>query len=237
MGKRSNRIEDEFLGGAMLDLNLASSSDRSGAGPVDDSRSSNSSGLNAEVMVDMIDEDYCSTQPAAAFEFSILKSCTSGEGENEVEEQTEEDRRQPGIVTRQLFPPTPVVPRVFQLPMVASASSSTRPHWLDFTFSHAEVPTEWRVIHKQQQQQQQQPPPQHQVKRSRRGPRSRSSEYRGVTFYRRTGRWESHIWLATWPFESVVAGKLAWGKSLARSNNFVFKSFTKPAVVFDFKSE
>ncbi|XP_018679956.2 floral homeotic protein APETALA 2 [Musa acuminata AAA Group] len=35
------------------------------------------------------------------------------------------------------------------------------------------------------------PPP---VKKSRRGPRSRSSQYRGVTFYRRTGRWESHIW-------------------------------------------
>lgn len=34
------------------------------------------------------------------------------------------------------------------------------------------------------------------MKKSRRGPRSRSSQYRGVTFYRRTGRWESHIWLA-----------------------------------------
>lgn len=33
-----------------------------------------------------------------------------------------------------------------------------------------------------------------QAKKSRRGPRSRSSQYRGVTFYRRTGRWESHIW-------------------------------------------
>lgn len=33
------------------------------------------------------------------------------------------------------------------------------------------------------------------LKKSRRGPRSRSSQYRGVTFYRRTGRWESHIWL------------------------------------------
>ncbi|WJX17414.1 hypothetical protein P8452_07335 [Trifolium repens] len=33
-----------------------------------------------------------------------------------------------------------------------------------------------------------------QVRKSRRGPRSRSSQYRGVTFYRRTGRWESHIW-------------------------------------------
>ncbi|KAH6814079.1 hypothetical protein C2S51_023097 [Perilla frutescens var. frutescens] len=33
-----------------------------------------------------------------------------------------------------------------------------------------------------------------QARKSRRGPRSRSSQYRGVTFYRRTGRWESHIW-------------------------------------------
>ncbi|CAI9770520.1 unnamed protein product [Fraxinus pennsylvanica] len=32
------------------------------------------------------------------------------------------------------------------------------------------------------------------LKKSRRGPPSRSSQYRGVTFYRRTGRWESHIW-------------------------------------------
>ncbi|KAK4480309.1 hypothetical protein RD792_013378 [Penstemon davidsonii] len=47
------------------------------------------------------------------------------------------------------------------------------------------------VGNNQVQQQQQQPT---QVKKSRRGPRSRSSQYRGVTFYRRTGRWESHIW-------------------------------------------
>ncbi|ONK66781.1 uncharacterized protein A4U43_C06F11900 [Asparagus officinalis] len=32
------------------------------------------------------------------------------------------------------------------------------------------------------------------MKRSRHGPRSRSLQYIGVTFYRRTGRWESHIW-------------------------------------------
>ncbi|XP_076911742.1 ethylene-responsive transcription factor RAP2-7-like [Bidens hawaiensis] len=30
--------------------------------------------------------------------------------------------------------------------------------------------------------------------KSRRGPPSKSSPYRGVTFYRRTGRWEAHIW-------------------------------------------
>ncbi|XP_030546191.1 APETALA2-like protein 1 isoform X2 [Rhodamnia argentea] len=42
-----------------------------------------------------------------------------------------------------------------------------------------------RVMPQQQSQQ---------VKKSRRGPKSKSSEFRGVTFYRRTGRWESHIW-------------------------------------------
>ncbi|XP_074365302.1 APETALA2-like protein 3 isoform X1 [Apium graveolens] len=40
-----------------------------------------------------------------------------------------------------------------------------------------------------------QPHETHQIKKaSRRGPRPKSSQYRGVTFYRRTGRWESHIW-------------------------------------------
>lgn len=50
-----------------------------------------------------------------------------------------------------------------------------------------EVTEERSVLMEQQEMQQ--------VKKiSRRGPRPRSSQYRGVTFYRRTGRWESHIW-------------------------------------------
>lgn len=44
------------------------------------------------------------------------------------------------------------------------------------------------------------------MKKSRRGPRSRSSQYRGVTFYRRTGRWESHIWLVLVLFISMKCG-------------------------------
>ncbi|MFS7973878.1 putative transcription factor AP2-EREBP family [Helianthus anomalus] len=43
------------------------------------------------------------------------------------------------------------------------------------------------------------------LKKSRRGPRSRSSQYRGVTFYRRTGRWESHIWFINFfPFFIII---------------------------------
>lgn len=67
-------------------------------------------------------------------------------------------------------------------------SSSSRPQWLNLSFAESAAgQAEPKLM---QQKQQQQPP----VRKSRRGPRSRSSQYRGVTFYRRTGRWESHIW-------------------------------------------
>ncbi|PKI33364.1 hypothetical protein CRG98_046230 [Punica granatum] len=75
---------------------------------------------------------------------------------------------------------------------VAGASSSAaggfpRAHWAGVRFCHAD-PTAASAS----------PLPSLDVsqpmKKSRRGPRSRSSQYRGVTFYRRTGRWESHIW-------------------------------------------
>ncbi|KAG8387742.1 hypothetical protein BUALT_Bualt02G0053000 [Buddleja alternifolia] len=74
----------------------------------------------------------------------------------------------PGLVTRELFP----VSRLGELNL-------GRRHSADL-HQHGVVPT---VVQ-----------PQVQARKSRRGPRSRSSQYRGVTFYRRTGRWESHIW-------------------------------------------
>ncbi|XP_078162678.1 APETALA2-like protein 3 isoform X2 [Carex rostrata] len=85
----------------------------------------------------------------------------------------------PEIVTRQLFP--------VEGPSSATSATSSTPapppvRWPDLTAPPPPPPPP------QQQQQQRQ------IKKSRRGPRSRSSQYRGVTFYRRTGRWESHIW-------------------------------------------
>lgn len=72
------------------------------------------------------------------------------------------------VVTRQLFP---------------SVGDS---QWLNLSNGVAAggFEEELRAVHQKQQQ----------VRKSRRGPRSRSSQYRGVTFYRRTSRWESHIW-------------------------------------------
>nr|ASK12223.1 AP2-like ethylene-responsive transcription factor [Petunia axillaris subsp. axillaris] len=82
------------------------------------------------------------------------------------------------FVTRQLFP-------------IESNREQdlTRSDRVNFTSGFGNV-----VIVQQQQQQEQQQQQAHVKKKSRRGPRSRSSQYRGVTFYRRTGRWESHIW-------------------------------------------
>ncbi|TKY53533.1 Floral homeotic protein APETALA 2 [Spatholobus suberectus] len=56
--------------------------------------------------------------------------------------------------------------------------------WLNLSFPEPDRQNGLKTL-------QQKPP---HVRKNRRGPRSRSSQYRGVTFYRRTGRWESHIW-------------------------------------------
>ncbi|KAM1048165.1 hypothetical protein ACFX2I_027352 [Malus domestica] len=72
-------------------------------------------------------------------------------------------------------------------PPPSTSSSFPRAHWVGVNFGQSDSGSPGN------------PPPageaSHQpMKKSRRGPRSRSSQYRGVTFYRRTGRWESHIW-------------------------------------------
>ncbi|XP_072996884.1 APETALA2-like protein 3 isoform X2 [Typha latifolia] len=158
----------------MLDLNLEErSADLEGRGS--DSGTTASSLLNAEVS--------SSGMSAAPLEFSILKSSS------EMEEETEEEDRT-GVFTRDLFPlaaaAAAAVAEVSRPLVVASSSSSSspRPFRMDLSFCQTGVQPEVRVL----------PQPQQQAKKTRRGPRSRSSQYRGVTFYRRTGRWESHIW-------------------------------------------
>jgi hypothetical protein len=94
----------------------------------------------------------------------------------------------PAVVTQQLFPTTTVTQQrqraveqqrqaVERCVLAGAAAAAGAGRW-----SH---PTASRV-------------------KSRRGPRSRSSQYRGVTFYRRTGRWESHIWSASLPFWPLI---------------------------------
>ncbi|KAK4776015.1 hypothetical protein SAY87_023976 [Trapa incisa] len=95
-----------------------------------------------------------------------------------------DDRPRP--TTLQFFP-SKGAPEVEAAAAVAASSSEAgafpRAHWANVKFFQSDpaaalpTPDVWQPL-----------------KKSRRGPRSRSSQYRGVTFYRRTGRWESHIW-------------------------------------------
>lgn len=100
------------------------------------------------------------------------------------------DGADPHPVTHQFFP----VDDSSETGAAAAASSSSafpRAHWVGVKFCQADSAGPGKPAERSPQQNQQQQP----MKKSRRGPRSRSSQYRGVTFYRRTGRWESHIWL------------------------------------------
>lgn len=90
----------------------------------------------------------------------------------------------PPPVTRQFFPVEEMEMSVDPSPSPLSSSAKAafpQAHWVGVKFRQSEPAGKSAET--------QQP-----VKKSRRGPRSRSSQYRGVTFYRRTGRWESHIW-------------------------------------------
>ncbi|KAJ7517489.1 hypothetical protein O6H91_21G026200 [Diphasiastrum complanatum] len=110
---------------------------------------------------------------------SVASTDTISDGREKCEEST-------AFVTRELFPLQPSASS-FLCPDNAEKSSLTfaGSHLVGLNLCQTELcgsrprPVEANPA-----------PP----KKSRRGPRSRSSEYRGVTFYRRTGRWESHIW-------------------------------------------
>ncbi|GMI81002.1 TARGET OF EARLY ACTIVATION TAGGED (EAT) 1, related to AP2.7 [Hibiscus trionum] len=148
---------------------------------MDSSGSFGSSVVNADISTAGYGDD--SSNAAAtdtlAYSFGILRAAQHGEPENH------------NRATISLFP----------VDVEGNGGKSTEPSlkkWLDLGGSReapyhmdGEGGAELRILAHQQQQQVQL---RQQVKKSRRGPRSRSSQYRGVTFYRRTGRWESHIW-------------------------------------------
>lgn len=152
---------------------------------MDESGTSNSSIVNADASSNGGDDDSCSTRAAASvnevytFNFDILKAGREG---NDVV----------SAVTKEFFPVSGGVEVNGDLKDLqgqsSSSLSSSMKNWIELGCDQGGS-GEVRVVQQPQQQPQQQ-----QVKKSRRGPRSRSSQYRGVTFYRRTGRWESHIW-------------------------------------------
>ncbi|KAL5082317.1 hypothetical protein RYX36_010738 [Vicia faba] len=136
--------------------------------PEASSGTSNSSIVNAEGPSNITgDEDSCSTRAGDVFtfKFGILK----------VEKGTD------AVATKELFP---VCGGDWPQGETSTMLIPARKSVMDLSLDQR-IGGENGVV---------QVPQRPQVKKSRRGPRSRSSQYRGVTFYRRTGRWESHIW-------------------------------------------
>ncbi|KAL7589348.1 hypothetical protein Lser_V15G38485 [Lactuca serriola] len=182
----------------MLDLNLSIVHEdlvTDFRGDVEESATSNSSVVNAEGcnssnVVDGGDEDSVSAigdeDSFHCFNFDILKvgdtgALLSNSNDEDRTSQTQAQTRSE-FVTRSLFPMSHGGGSFNQGKQVNSL----------LLFPNNNELQEMRSIPVQQQKPTIQ---QSQVgKKSRRGPRSRSSQYRGVTFYRRTGRWESHIW-------------------------------------------
>lgn len=130
---------------------------------------SNSSVVNVEISSNAGDEEHSYSCPDLAYNFDILKPSNR---------EDDQDFRSGIVETKQLFPE------------IDGDSGLRQQQWLDVRGDSAVDEREFMLRQQQHQQQQHR----QQVRKSRRGPRPRSSQYRGVTFYRRTGRWESHIW-------------------------------------------
>lgn len=143
---------------------------------MEDSGTSTSSVVNAEEAPNNVRDD--SSNNSSEFIFDILRKENHGvRSGNAFKDQSPA----PELVTRSLFP---VTGERGDGESEFGSGLSSRPQWLNLSFAHDSGGHELRISQQKQQQ----------VRKSRRGPRSRSSQYRGVTFYRRTGRWESHIW-------------------------------------------
>ncbi|GAU35338.1 hypothetical protein TSUD_337300 [Trifolium subterraneum] len=160
----------------MLDLNLnAHSSFDNYTFPLSVTAQMESSGSFDSSVVNTADtEDSSSYGDAYGYNFAILNNNSNNNSTISGELQ-HSGAGESGVRTIQLFPSNES----------GLISPSENRGWMNFPSDHhGGVPEHTVVVAPRPQQ----------VKKSRRGPRSRSSQYRGVTFYRRTGRWESHIW-------------------------------------------
>ncbi|XP_071685765.1 ethylene-responsive transcription factor RAP2-7-like isoform X2 [Rutidosis leptorrhynchoides] len=172
----------------MLDLNITDASD-----DADVLISVNDSVIsNPDDRIDQLDDRQSEIHSGTSSVSSdvddplILTNAIEPDDEDEI---SNEKASGGGLITRQFFPVDNCElmiedDEVLCLRSISSSASVFGSQWLNLKVPETEhVPEKLSVM----------PVPQ-QAKKSRRGPRSRSSQYRGVTFYRRTGRWESHIW-------------------------------------------
>ncbi|CAL0328481.1 unnamed protein product [Lupinus luteus] len=126
----------------------------------------------SSVVINPVEED--SSNNYSPFIFDIMKKGKEAIERNKEDENIEHEKE----ITMTLFPVT--ADRGGRV----SDMKKRKNEWLNLSFAEHNGQNELRTLHQKQCQ----------IKKGRRGPRSQSSQFRGVTFYRRTGRWESHIW-------------------------------------------
>lgn len=190
------RFVSYIIANEMLDLNLnfVNEDETTTFRDVEESGTSNSSVVNADGVNSSNagegDDDSSSAGGAgesfSCFNFDILKVGDAGvqSGNTYDEDRRSQNLTQSEFVTRHLFP--------MSHGHGGGEESGQQSNSLLLRPNTNEL-QEMRLVQVPQQKPTVQP--NLAGKKSRRGPRSRSSQYRGVTFYRRTGRWESHIWL------------------------------------------
>ncbi|KAE8683267.1 Floral homeotic protein APETALA 2 [Hibiscus syriacus] len=183
----------------MLDLNLDmvssesscdenfndNKNDKMTSTQMEDSGSSNSSIINGEdvPLSNAKDENSSNDDVSPAFVFDILKKEEKDDDDDDDDATIAKTAQDPSpeFVIGQLFP---VAGEKVGLELeFGTKASASRPQWLNLSYAESTGEAELTTVQIKPQ-----------TRKSRRGPRSRSSQFRGITFYRRTGRWESHIW-------------------------------------------
>ncbi|KAL8247641.1 hypothetical protein R6Q59_008857 [Mikania micrantha] len=138
--------------------------------------------LADDVGIDDEDSVSCSATADDSFRIDIL--CQKGESEEN------SLRSSVSLITRQFLPISGYMKSQKELgsrltpPSPLAIPNFFRAYWLNL-----------KVMESDPMFQNVQPVRPQKARKSRRGPPSRSSPYRVVTFYRRTGRWESHMGL------------------------------------------
>uniref|UniRef100_A0A7N0V7Q4 AP2/ERF domain-containing protein n=1 Tax=Kalanchoe fedtschenkoi TaxID=63787 RepID=A0A7N0V7Q4_KALFE len=171
---------------AQRNVNHQTAERRARAGPMMDDAGTSTSSIIVNAAA-AGDEDSNSSNAARTFTFDIIMNSNTSPHHHQQDNIIASSSSSAAANARVFYSAAPNFGDGGVGSRSSSSATSPKSDWLNLSFADSAEQSEMRLL--QQQQQQQMP-----VKKSRRGPRSRSSQYRGVTFYRRTGRWESHIW-------------------------------------------
>ncbi|KAL9429217.1 hypothetical protein AB3S75_031095 [Citrus x aurantiifolia] len=167
----------------MLDLNLSVYS-----GEYSNSMNRESSGSFHSSVVTSVGDCCSPASSSGGYIFSILKDSNNNSGSNQNDHHHQHHYQNDNVLTQGGGGGSSGIPFI---PLIINTEGEEEEEGNN---NNDDERDRVASLSQQQEVQIQQHSHSRQMKKTRRGPRSKSSQYRGVTFYRRTGRWESHIW-------------------------------------------